>query len=132
MKLCTFEVHTHLGRHRRLGAVTPEGIVDLNFACASVLRNQKHADAFVPATMREFLEYGSMDAARNAVENRTTDRGLNEETIVYQPDEVRLLAPIPNPASVRDFFAFEAHVKKGFEKRGEPMPQEWYEIPVYY
>jgi len=33
---------------------------------------------------------------------------------------------------MRDFYAFEAHVKKGFEKRGEPMPKEWYEIPVYY
>jgi 2-keto-4-pentenoate hydratase/2-oxohepta-3-ene-1,7-dioic acid hydratase in catechol pathway len=33
---------------------------------------------------------------------------------------------------MRDFYAFEQHVKKGFEKRGEPMPQEWYEMPVYY
>jgi len=23
-------------------------------------------------------------------------------------------------------------VKKGFEKRGEPMPDEWYDMPVYY
>jgi 2-keto-4-pentenoate hydratase/2-oxohepta-3-ene-1,7-dioic acid hydratase in catechol pathway len=45
---------------------------------------------------------------------------------------VKLLAPLPNPASLRDFYAFEAHVKKGFEKRGEPMPAEWYQIPVYY
>jgi 2-keto-4-pentenoate hydratase/2-oxohepta-3-ene-1,7-dioic acid hydratase in catechol pathway len=33
---------------------------------------------------------------------------------------------------MRDFYAFEQHVKKGFEKRGEPMPAEWYEFPVYY
>ena len=82
--------------------------------------------------MRWFLEYGSMDAARRAIEERTAVEGANGETILYQPGEVRLLAPLPDPASVRDFFAFEAHVKKGFEKRGEPMPQEWYEIPVYY
>jgi len=43
-----------------------------------------------------------------------------------------MLPPLPEPPSVRDFYAFEAHVKKGFEKRGEPMPQEWYEFPVYY
>ena len=52
--------------------------------------------------------------------------------LIYQEAEVRLLAPLPNPNSVRDFYAFEAHVKKGFEKRGEPLPPEWYEIPVYY
>jgi 2-keto-4-pentenoate hydratase/2-oxohepta-3-ene-1,7-dioic acid hydratase in catechol pathway len=132
VKLCTFEVHTHLGRHRRLGAVVAEGIVDLNFACAATIGSYKHADAFVPPSMREFLEYGSMEAARKAVEERNADRGANGETIVYIPEQVRLLAPLPNPTSVRDFFAFEAHVKKGFEKRGEPMPQEWYEIPVYY
>ena len=40
--------------------------------------------------------------------------------------------PLPNPASLRDFYAFEEHVKKGFEKRSEPMPPEWYEMPVYY
>lgn len=112
--------------------MTAEGIVDLNFACAARTGSYKQADAFVPPSMREFLEYGSMEAARKAVDERKGDRGANRETILYLPDQVRLLAPIPDPTSVRDFFAFEAHVKKGFEKRGEPMPQEWYEIPVYY
>ena len=58
--------------------------------------------------------------------------GLKEETIIFKPSDVRLRAPLPHPTSVRDFYAFEQHVKKGFEKRGEPMPQEWYEMPVYY
>ncbi len=132
MKLCTFEVRTHLGRHQRLGAITPDGIVDLNFACAALTGSYKQADVLVPASMREFLEYGSMAAARQAVAERVADRGSNDETILYIPEQVRLLAPIPNPASLRDFFAFEAHVKTGFDKRGEPMPKEWYEIPVYY
>lgn len=132
MKLCTFEVRTHLGRHRRLGAVTASGIVDLNFACASLTGNYKQADALAPPSMRDFLEYGSMAAARQAVNERVADRGANDETILYFPEQVRMLAPIPNPTSVRDFYAFEDHVKKGFEKRGETMPQEWYEMPVYY
>jgi 2-keto-4-pentenoate hydratase/2-oxohepta-3-ene-1,7-dioic acid hydratase in catechol pathway len=80
--------------------------------------------------MRSFLEAGAMDRARECLD--AEGLGLNDETLVYTPDSVRLLAPLPNPASVRDFYAFEAHVKKGFEKRGEPMPQEWYEMPVYY
>jgi 2-keto-4-pentenoate hydratase/2-oxohepta-3-ene-1,7-dioic acid hydratase in catechol pathway len=135
VKLATFEVKTHLGKHRRLGAVTSAGIVDLNFACAARLGgNYRLADALVPADMLEFLRGGpqSMAAARDSLTDPLPPLGARDETIVYRPEQIRLLAPLPNPASVRDFYAFEDHVKKGFEKRGEPMPAEWYEIPVYY
>jgi 2-keto-4-pentenoate hydratase/2-oxohepta-3-ene-1,7-dioic acid hydratase in catechol pathway len=137
LKLCTFEIRTHVGRQRRLGAVLPAGILDLNFACAAHVQSQKLADALLPGNMREFLEGESraMDAAREAIaffERDGVRRGSNDETLLYAPGEVRLLAALPNPASVRDFYAFEAHVKRGFEKRGEPMPAEWYQIPVYY
>ena len=134
MKLCTFEVRTHLGRHQRLGAVTGAGIVDLNFACAHDVGSQRLADALVPSTMLEFLRAGprAMETARTLLSTTLPRTGANDETIVYQPGEMRLLAPLPNPASVRDFYAFEAHVKKGFEKRGEAMPEEWYQMPVYY
>ena len=126
-----------MGRQRRLGAVLPAGILDLNFACAAHVQSQKLADALLPGNMREFLEGESraMDAAREAIaffERDGVRRGSNDETLLYAPGEVRLLAALPNPASVRDFYAFEAHVKRGFEKRGEPMPAEWYQIPVYY
>jgi 2-keto-4-pentenoate hydratase/2-oxohepta-3-ene-1,7-dioic acid hydratase in catechol pathway len=84
--------------------------------------------------MRAFLKGGptAMRWAREALEALEPARGPNDETLVYQPEEVKLLTPLPDPASVRDFYAFEDHVKKGFEKRGEAMPREWYEIPVYY
>jgi 2-keto-4-pentenoate hydratase/2-oxohepta-3-ene-1,7-dioic acid hydratase in catechol pathway len=145
MRLCTFEVKTHLGRHQRLGVVITEGIVDLNFACSWYLarhgesRPQALADAVLPHSMLQFLRGGETSRsygvrALEALGAQVKDRpqGINEETLVYSPDQVRLLAPLPNPSSLRDFFAFEDHVKMGFDKRGEPMPQEWYEIPVYY
>ena len=140
MKLCTFEVPTHLGRHQRLGAVTGAGIVDLNFACAWDLARRgdtqpyRLADALVPSTMLEFLRAGPRagEAAQKLIFEELPRSGSNGETIMYGFQEVRLLAPLPNPASVRDFYVFEAHVKKGFEKRGEAMPAEWYEMPVYY
>ena len=47
-------------------------------------------------------------------------------------EEVRLLAPIPEPPSVRDFYAFEQHVKSARVKRGLDMIPEWYEIPTFY
>jgi 2-keto-4-pentenoate hydratase/2-oxohepta-3-ene-1,7-dioic acid hydratase in catechol pathway len=148
MKLCTFEVATSLGRHTRFGAVVPGGIVDMNFACAwhlarkGEVRPRTLADVLVPDSLLEFLKGGetSMGFARATLAAlaeecagvRLPPPGPNDETLVYEPSNVRLLPPLPEPPSVRDFYAFESHVKKGFEKRGEPMPPEWYEIPVYY
>lgn len=143
MKLCTFEVRTPLGRQSRLGAVTGQGIADLNFACARLLEKQdepqpqKLADVLLPAAMLEYLrgEERAADWARRSLEHLLGSgekEGPRGEVLLYPPEQVRLLAPLPNPASVRDFYSFEDHVKKGFEKRGEPMPEEWYQIPVYY
>jgi 2-keto-4-pentenoate hydratase/2-oxohepta-3-ene-1,7-dioic acid hydratase in catechol pathway len=47
-------------------------------------------------------------------------------------EEVTLNAPLPNPKSVRDFYAFEQHVKTARENRGLEMIPEWYDIPVFY
>jgi fumarylacetoacetate (FAA) hydrolase len=47
-------------------------------------------------------------------------------------DEVRLLAPIPRPRTIRDFYAFEAHVKNARARRGLGMQEEWYQQPVFY
>ncbi|MFG6116583.1 fumarylacetoacetate hydrolase family protein [Halobacillus sp. MO56] len=51
---------------------------------------------------------------------------------VYHLDDVELLAPLPRPVSVRDFYAFEEHVKTARGKRGLEVVPEWYEIPVFY
>ncbi len=125
--------------------MTERGIVDLNFAYArhraeeGEPRAHAMADALLPGNMLAFLQGGrpAMDRARHILEKieprlETGLRGINDETLLYRPEEVRLLSPIPNPPSLRDFYAFEDHVKRSFEKRGDPMPREWYEIPVYY
>jgi fumarylacetoacetate (FAA) hydrolase len=46
--------------------------------------------------------------------------------------DVRLCAPVPEPPSVRDFYAYEGHVAAGFRARGSKIPDAWYEIPVFY
>jgi len=42
-----------------------------------------------------------------------------------------ILAPL-QPASLRDFLAFEDHAKAGAKRRGEELNPAWYEMPVYY
>jgi 2-keto-4-pentenoate hydratase/2-oxohepta-3-ene-1,7-dioic acid hydratase in catechol pathway len=45
---------------------------------------------------------------------------------------VTLLSPIPQPPSIRDFYAFEAHVATARRTRGLEMLPDWYELPVFY
>jgi 2-keto-4-pentenoate hydratase/2-oxohepta-3-ene-1,7-dioic acid hydratase in catechol pathway len=45
---------------------------------------------------------------------------------------VRLLAPVVEPPSIRDFYAFEQHVRTARARRGREMDPDWYELPVFY
>jgi 2-keto-4-pentenoate hydratase/2-oxohepta-3-ene-1,7-dioic acid hydratase in catechol pathway len=44
----------------------------------------------------------------------------------------RLLAPVAEPPSIRDFYAFEQHVRTARARRGREMDPDWYELPVFY
>jgi fumarylacetoacetate (FAA) hydrolase len=50
----------------------------------------------------------------------------------YALAEVDFRAPVLQPPSVRDFYAFEQHVKTARASRGLDVPQEWYELPFFY
>jgi fumarylacetoacetate (FAA) hydrolase len=58
--------------------------------------------------------------------------GRAREHAEYGLEDVRLLAPVLHPPSVRDFYAFEAHVRTARAARGLDVPREWYEQPVFY
>ncbi|HMX17611.1 MAG TPA: fumarylacetoacetate hydrolase family protein [Anaerolineales bacterium] len=49
----------------------------------------------------------------------------------FAPAEVQFLAPI-QPASLRDAYAFEQHVRTASQNRGRDVPQEWYKFPAFY
>jgi len=60
------------------------------------------------------------------------EEALNDPLEVLPASSVRLLAPIPRPPSIRDFMAFEEHVRnasRGLAHRVNPV---WYEIPLFY
>ncbi|MDP3543512.1 MAG: fumarylacetoacetate hydrolase family protein [Elusimicrobiota bacterium] len=136
MKLVTFEVPTPLGPVERLGAVRAGRIIDLNLAAARLYRAQgktrpeARADFFVPPCLLGLLEGGheSLTEAKAAL---NTLRGA-PAGVVWKEGQVRLLAPLPRPRSLRDFFAFEDHAKAGAKRRNEPLSPEWYEQPVFY
>ena len=47
-------------------------------------------------------------------------------------NEARLHAPIPRPPTLRDFYAFEQHVRTANQNRGREVPENWYKFPVFY
>ena len=144
MKLVSFLVPTPLGAFTRVGALHGESLVDLNMAYARWLADQREeqpyrlANAQVPANMLEFLEGGASTAAaaRRAFDYVVmvgpSNQGPSGETTFYNPGDVRIIAPLPNPPSLRDFIAFEDHIAATSKKRGQPIPPEWYKAPVYY
>ena len=68
------------------------------------------------------------EAALSMVSKVIHERRATEYTL----HELVLLPPIPDPPSVRDFYAFEQHVKTVRARRGVEMIPEWYEIPTFY
>jgi fumarylacetoacetate (FAA) hydrolase len=45
---------------------------------------------------------------------------------------MRRAYPDGRPPSVRDFFAFEEHVRRARSNRGLEVPPAWYKLPVFY
>ncbi|HEY6379822.1 MAG TPA: fumarylacetoacetate hydrolase family protein [Candidatus Dormibacteraeota bacterium] len=63
---------------------------------------------------------------------RAGEGALADPADVRRLDTVRLLPPIPVPPSLRDFYAFEQHVRTARRRRGLDMEPDWYELPVFY
>ena len=52
--------------------------------------------------------------------------------VILPLSAVDLRPPVSRPPTLRDFYAFETHVRNARARRGLPVPPEWYEIPVFY
>ncbi|MGB2952575.1 MAG: fumarylacetoacetate hydrolase family protein [Gaiellaceae bacterium] len=71
--------------------------------------------------------------AASSLQSFFTGGGQAREHEEYRRNEVRLLAPVPRPPSIRDAYAFEEHVRNAARVTGRAgVPKEWYEIPVFY
>jgi 2-keto-4-pentenoate hydratase/2-oxohepta-3-ene-1,7-dioic acid hydratase in catechol pathway len=60
------------------------------------------------------------------------ERALARPADVFVTSEVWLLPPVTRPPSVRDFYAFEQHVRTARQRRGLDMDPDWYRLPVFY
>ena len=70
--------------------------------------------------------------AAQTLEAFVTGGGQARGHAEYRLDEVDLRPPVLRPPAVRDFYAFEQHVRNARARRDLDVPPEWYEAPVFY
>jgi 2-keto-4-pentenoate hydratase/2-oxohepta-3-ene-1,7-dioic acid hydratase in catechol pathway len=144
MKFVTFAVKTMVGPVQRVGVLSDGRIIDLRSSYAAYLREMRGvyrwrelAEAMIPGDMLTFIEGGYVctDAARLAVDffqsaccAPITDR--DEGRLSYTMDEVKLMAPVTRPVSIRDCSAFLRHNKN--MRGSEELPEVYYQLPAHY
>lgn len=75
-------------------------------------------------------------------EDRVLDAGFDGDMVAFIEagaplgrtrlvTDARLLAPL-RPRTLRDFLAFEGHLKNAYRNLGRDIPAEWYEVPACY
>jgi 2-keto-4-pentenoate hydratase/2-oxohepta-3-ene-1,7-dioic acid hydratase in catechol pathway len=148
MKLLTFAAP---GERRMLGALSPDGQHVCALAEAARARSEPDADVFVRATP---LLHGGPEAMQRAAGLAEWAFRERPEGIVHSLGDVRLAAPVPIPASIRDTMSFERHILQStrraalgrlgrldalLERRVGPrrsiagrLNKAFYERPLYY
>ncbi|MDX6393700.1 MAG: hypothetical protein QOJ73_4763 [Streptosporangiaceae bacterium] len=59
-------------------------------------------------------------------------QAMHDPVEVLPASAVRFRAPIPRPPSIRDFMAFEEHVRTSATALGHDVSPVWYEVPLFY
>ena len=113
MKLVTFR---NKEGQSRAGWLHDGGVVDMRLASNRAL----------PDNMLSFIddheEYFCIIKEKN----------LESKPATYALNEIRLLAPLPNPRSFRDYIGFEMHMLNASKSFGHKIGEAWYEMPIFY
>ncbi len=104
MKLVSYS----LSGQTRIGCIDNDRVIDLNFACRSLLdsrgqlRAEKIAEAFIPANMVDFLQGGeeSMQLAKESVEYVLQNETTCQYPLIHSVSDVKIEAPVLNPGKM--------------------------------
>ena len=99
----------------------------MRFATVSTLRASSQP-AIVIDDKIHTLPYPDMQAVIAAGAEKAAGRA-SKEALSFE--EVTFHSPI-HPTTLRDFYAFETHVKTANRNRGQDVPENWYKFPVFY
>jgi fumarylacetoacetate (FAA) hydrolase len=56
----------------------------------------------------------------------------DDDEAVFDGSSLAFGPPVLRPPSVRDFYAFEGHVRTMWQRRGGEVPETWYRLPIFY
>ncbi len=110
MKLVTFQ--NKLGESR-IGWLQGDSVVDMRLASDKL-----------PTDMLTFID--------NHEIYFQVIKSLGDVEPHYKLEEVTLLAPLPNPRSIRDYVGFEMHMLNASRSFGHSIGEAWYEMPIFY
>jgi 2-keto-4-pentenoate hydratase/2-oxohepta-3-ene-1,7-dioic acid hydratase in catechol pathway len=150
MKICSFSYQSPFITQKRMGIITPENVLidpnlcwQLDYQREGFSNYEERANYKLPTSLSQLLKlndhplealqeaYGLYLFFRKVGINEMAD-GTPVSFNLDQEKSIRFHSPLDKISTYRDFYAHEKHVKKGFEKRNEPVPPAWYEIPAYY
>src|SRR5476651_2507558 len=115
----------------------PERWLDLEMARRRLLNGdpaRAHNSALFRApltTLDAHLATGLRVAALAQLVEEFVPRAEDDDALLGAAD-LRFGPPILRPPSLRDFYAFEGHVATMWARRGTPVPEAWYRLPIFY
>jgi fumarylacetoacetate (FAA) hydrolase len=102
-----------------------EAVADPRKAHNSVLYRQP------VTTLDDHLALGlRLEALRELVDG--FEPRADDDDAVLASRDLRFGPPVLRPPSLRDFYAFEGHVRTMWERRGGEVPETWYRLPIFY
>ncbi len=83
------------------------------------------------ATLDDHLARGlRVESLRELVESFAAR--ADDDDAVLPAGDLAFGPPVLRPSSVRDFYAFEGHVRTMWERRGGEVPETWFRLPIFY
>ena len=119
MKLLSFEYQ----KKETLGLYVEGKIFDLKSSAEKIGIN-------LPSRMNKFLKKGEVAMLQAKLVEKSILEGKITEAI--NVDEIKMLAPVPKPSSMRDGYAFRQHVATARRNRGVEMIPEFDQFPIFY
>jgi fumarylacetoacetate (FAA) hydrolase len=86
-------------------------------------------------TLDDHLARGLRVAALEELLDSFVPRGGGDEDgdeAVLETADLVFGPPVLRPPSLRDFYAFEGHVRTMWQRRGQDVPETWYRLPIFY
>lgn len=147
MKLYSYQISTRIGKFMRIGAELNGKLIDLNLACAAYFEKKNepnphgYATFLIPPDMVKYLEGGerskkaaveTIEFVKDVLQQRGEIIGPNDEQLVYDFAQVKLMAPVPRPNIIWDGMLYLDHFRGFWENRGEKVPDVFYKMPCYH